>query len=304
MVCPLRFGSKDGLMLGAVTLSLCGCLIHPLPGDLPRVSTAAIVERIRCEAQEGLRSVQQHDQAVKRIVEGTTIAYEFSFTITEDNAAASGKLTFERPNFTGGTLTLDFRPSAALKRANTRTFTVLEDLGKLNAVNCAPEAVTANWVYPITGSIGMAEVVETYIKLQLLAGLGKAKFPADVFSDELEFTTTLRAGVKPTLELNAVAGTLRLTDASKTGTAQRMDKHDLTVAFAYDGPPTAQRLARAQASQAWWTANAGALDSRALRRVVQSETEAPNRALLELARRRNAREDAVRVGKLLGTSVP
>jgi hypothetical protein len=287
-----------------MAIGLAGCSIHPLPGDIPRVSTANIVERIRCEAQEGLRSFQQDDPAIKRIVAGTTIAYEFSFVITEDNKATSGKLIFERPNFTGGTLTLDFKPSATLQRMNTRTFTVLEKFEVLNAADCSPEAVRANWAYPITGATGMAEVVQSYVKLSRLAGLGKATFPQNVFSDQLTFTTTLTAGVKPTLTLNSVAGTFRLTNASITGTADRMDVHDVTIAFAYDGPPSAtgMRIASAKAAQKWWADNESALKSRALRRVVQSESDATNRTLLELTRRRNAREDEVKVGKLLGTT--
>ena len=304
MVYPLRLRSRNGLILAVMAFGLPGCSIHPLPGDIPRISTANIVERIRCEAQEGLRSFPQDDPAIKRIVSGTTVAYDFTFTITEDNKASSGKLIFERPNFTGGSLTLELKPSATLQRMNTRDFIVLEDLGKLNAADCSPEAVRANLIYPITGATGMAEVVQTYIKLSLLAGLGKAKFPADVFSDELKFTTTLSAGANPTLELNSVAGRFRLTEASIMGKAKRLDQHNVTVAFAYEGPPTATGMARAKAAQQWWATNASALDSRALRRVVQSEAEAPNRALLELARRQNAREDAVKVGKLLGTTVP
>jgi hypothetical protein len=301
MVYPLRLYSRDSFLLVAMAFGLAGCSIHPLPGDIPRVSTANIVQRIRCEAQEGLRSFRLDDPAVKRIVSGTTVAYEFSFVITENNAAASGQLTFEKPNFSGGSITLDFKPSAVLQRVNTRTFTVLEKLEVINAADCSPEAVSANWAYPITGATGMAEVVQTYVKLSLLAGLGNGK---NVFSDELTFTTIFTAGVKPTLRLNSVAGTFRLTNASITGTADRTDEHNVTVAFGYDGPPTATGVARAIATQQWWADNIEALDSRALRRVVQSESEATNRVLLELGRRRGAREDAVKVGKLLGTTVP
>ena len=41
------------LIGAALAAGLAGCSMHPLPDDVSRVSTVDIVERIRCEAQEG-----------------------------------------------------------------------------------------------------------------------------------------------------------------------------------------------------------------------------------------------------------
>ena len=307
MVYPSHSQWTDGVVRIAMAVGLSACSIHPLPGDIPRVSTADIVQRIRCEAQEGLRSFPSDDPRVKQIIRGTNIGYEFSFVITEDKVGPSGQVKFDRPDSTGGSFVLDVRPSAELKRMNTRGFILLEDLTKVNSMNCSPEAARANWVYPITGETGMAEVIQTYIRLQMLAGLSPADttFPnilPTVFSDALVFTTNWSAGTAATLQLNTVAGSFRLEKASLTGTASRNDTHNVTVALAYDGPPTGGgvRMMSAKARNAW-TQNADILDSRALRRVAQSDAEAPNRIVIELARRRKVREDFAKVEKLLGT---
>src|SRR5262245_3139182 len=114
----------------AILVALPACSIHLLPGDIPKVPTSAIVERIRCEVQEGLKSYFSEAPEIRRHVEqlikGTTIGYEFAFKITETNDAAQGKLIFTESHFTGSTFTLELNPSASLKRENTRTFLVLE----------------------------------------------------------------------------------------------------------------------------------------------------------------------------------
>jgi len=52
-----------------------------------------------------------------------------------------------------------------------------------------------------------------------------------VFSDTLTFTTKLNAGVKPSVEVAAVAGNFKLTKASIDGTVERLDVHQVSVAI-------------------------------------------------------------------------
>jgi len=293
----------------AIVATLPACAIHPLPGDIPQVPTSDIVARIRCEAQEGLRSFLSEDPAtrehVKHLIKGTTIGYEFSFTITEQNDAPNGQVTFTEKTLTDGTFTLDLKPSATLKRKNTRAFLALEELTRVGNANCS-QAAQANWVYPITGATGMAEVVRSYIRLQLLASLRQdpvPKFSPAVFSDALDYTTRLTVGVNPTLELKAGVGSLRLTNASISGTADREDQHLVTVALAFDEKaaglnPTARM---ASLERQAWANNTFALDSRALRRLVQKDAGVQNSVLIELARRRKVREDERVVERVLGT---
>src|SRR5262249_50863454 len=153
-----------------------------------------------------------------------TIGYRFNFEITEDNAAANGHLTFTETRFSGGTVELDLQPSATLKRMNTRAFYATETLSKLDGADCSPEATQTRWAYPITGATGMAEVVRSYIQLQLLTGLKGLSEPVvdptlpptlhkNVFSDHLTYTTHITAGAAPTLQLNAGVGSFTLTNA-------------------------------------------------------------------------------------------
>jgi hypothetical protein len=291
---------------------LPGCSIYPLPGDIPRVPTSDIVERIRCEVQEGLRSFSSEDPATRKRVEhlirGTKIGYEFTFTIAENNDAANGQLTFTEKRLTGGTFTLDLIPSATLERKNTRAFHAIEALKRVGDVDCSPEATQANWAYPITGATGMAEVVRSYIRLQLLSAQGPIlqTFDKAVFSDELTYRTHLTAGVNPTLELTAGVGSLRLTHASISGTASRVDVHVVTVALSFDEGAANQNATMRTASveRNALADNVSALDSRALRRLAQKDAGVQNRVLIELARRRKVREDERVVERVLGTPLP
>ncbi len=64
-----------------VATGLVACSMHPLPYDVSRVSTYDIVEKLRCEAKEGLRGVPYGHPILKH----TVIGYDFTFDITEDN---------------------------------------------------------------------------------------------------------------------------------------------------------------------------------------------------------------------------
>jgi hypothetical protein len=300
----------------AILAALPACSIHPLPGDIPQVPTSAIVERIRCEVQEGLRSYWSEQPEIRRHVEqlikGTTIGYEFVFKISESNEAAQGKLVFTENRFSDSTFTLELNPSATLQRDNTRAFLVVEDLAKVRAADCSPEATSANWAYPITGATGMAEVIRSYIRLQLLSGLAKDPVGTGkidqfvdqaVFSDALTYTTNLTAGVTPELKLGTGAGSFRLTEASIIGTASRNDTHQVTVALSFDTPKTGANATLLRQRQLWLE-NESLFDSRALRRVAQLDSGVRNRVLIELFRRRKVREDARVASRVLGTPVP
>src|SRR5215813_12438385 len=111
---PLRLSRAAGGCVVLFLLPLLGCSIHPLPGDIPRVATIDIVERIRCEAKAGLISVLREDPRTQkldaRILEGTKIGYDFHFDITETNndgtQATPGSLTLERLRTNGDKFSL------------------------------------------------------------------------------------------------------------------------------------------------------------------------------------------------------
>ncbi len=103
---------------------------------------------------------------------------------------------------------------------------------------CAEPPRQPNLMYPITGSIGLAEVVKTYVKLRNDMRLEKAPGVIDItggttgFSDVLTYTTTIKAGITPTVELKSAVGEFRLKNASITGSADRVDLHKITIAIA------------------------------------------------------------------------
>ena len=83
-----------------------------------------------------------------------------------------------------------------------------------------------NWVHPITGSIGLAEVVHTYTRL-----VGNNEKVGE-FSDELEYTIKVFGSASPSVSLNNLEPKkLRLASASARLSANRTDIHRVKVAF-------------------------------------------------------------------------
>jgi len=96
-----------------------------------------------------------------------------------------------------------------------------------------PRPSSKQWIYPITGNIGLNEVVDTFIELiNLKAGTTN-------MSEELEFTTKLLGGIKPEVALSKlVPNQLRLISAELDAQADRTDVHKVTVTLIFRaGPP-------------------------------------------------------------------
>jgi hypothetical protein len=304
-----------------VVSSLTGCAIHPLPDDLSltRASTFDIVERVRCEAQEGLLSFPQNDPHFRKIVADSNIGYDFDFDMTEKNNADEGQLTASRKGHQGGSLTLAGTGTAELTRANKRVFRILEDLKEVASADCSP-ARRANWVYPITGATGIGEVVRTYIRIEMLSDLktGAKHDPGItkniVFADSLTFTTHFSAGITPTLELSTGVGSLKISHASVSASADRNDIHSLIVALARDHPDMdvdnvegmksknkafrKESLARAERKELIETDVLR--DERQVRALVQKNSGARNRILIELQRLRDLQDDEKEAPRILG----
>jgi hypothetical protein len=307
--------------VATVACALTGCSIHPLPDDLSltKASTFDIVERVRCEVQEGLLSFPQNDRHFRKIVADSNIGYDFTFHMVEMNNADEGKLTAKRVGHGGGSLTLDATGTADLTRDNKRVFRIIEDLKDVASADCSP-ARRANWVYPITGATGMGEVVRTYIKLEMLSDLKTGATDAPtitsniVFADSLTFTTHFNVGIAPTLVLSAGVASLKVTNASVKASADRMDTHSLIVALARDHPDLdvddvgtmrgrgkafqREKLARVERKELIETDVLR--DERQVRALVQKNSGARNRILIELQRLRDLQDDAREAPRILG----
>ncbi len=219
-----------------------GCAIHPLPEDISRKSTFEIVRAIRCEAKQAVLDINdvRYDQAV--------IGYAFTFDITEhDDATADA--TFKRPFFSGGAFDLSISAAGSkLTREAKRTFTVSDTFAELKKAKCDAESLRIAGKFPITGSIGLKEVIQTFVKIEELTGLNStsdsftpAAANTTAFSDDLKFKTELMTGgIKPQLTLNEVPGVFRLTQISANLSADRTDEHNVILALALPNLPAKQ----------------------------------------------------------------
>ena len=301
---------------GALVVGLSACSVHPIPDDVTRVSTADIVKSIRCEVLAGLESFAPNEMAkAAPIVRATTIGYDFTFNITEDNnanGAGDGPfLTFAN----GGKVKLDLTGGATLQRNNIRKFTIIEPLLDLakddNRARCSDRTTRANWTYPIAGKIGMDEVVRTYLKLEMLSELdvttGGAPFTSTnvVFADDLEFTTKFGAGSTTTLVLDAVVGRLKVTNASINVGASRNDVHKVVVAMTRKTIPVDERrrvrngIDPKQDRLALLLSD-NVRDPRAQARLIEIDEEARTRVAMELYRRRSLNDVDNEPARVLG----
>jgi hypothetical protein len=297
---------------------LFGCSVHPLPEDVSRKGTYEIVEAIRCEAR---RAVIEYAQGPE--FKGAVIGYAFDFDITENNAATAS-VTLQKKFADTALLKLPFEGVGYDKvRKAQRVFTIVDHFETLRDAKCEHVSTGKNLAYPITGSIGLYEVVGTFARLESQTNLSAADatfkgISVPMFSDTLTFTTELKGGsFKPSFTAADVTGKLVLASASMDLSASRKDIHKVTVALSLD--PHVERVV-----------NVGVFGSRArhaarkertvsaLRTVVDrspavsigrpnriSETEiqasddATARVLLELTRRRQIDQDDKAVSQLL-----
>jgi hypothetical protein len=266
-----------------------GCAIHPLPQDFAGDRTTRIVQKIRCEARDSVMAKtiaylkiddkkfpKAHALGVSydnglpiRLKDFTKIepgigstllyfsnagiVYNFSFDIAETNdlqfEANAGNL------ISGGTFGLGGGLGATRVRGNIRSFTVTDSFGTLveeiNPSYCNFEAPGPNFIYPIVGRIGLAEMVNTFVDLTLFHGLtekadgGKPKIPLlhrgpPTMADTLTFTTTLSASATPKIELAPLTNRFRLVDASLTSANTRADKHQVIVGLGLPNAPVSE----------------------------------------------------------------
>ena len=322
---PLRFHC---CIVSALALPLAGCSIYPLPENhplnFPRASTFDIVERVRCEAKAGLDRFKnsKSKEHVAKIIAATSIGYDFEFTMIENNNLTEGGLTFFRKSTSPapkGGLEVGLTGSATRERKNVRAFRIIEDLADVAKAECSPRRPGANLAYPISGSLQVDEVVRTYIRLERMSDLddpeeqdpeaafikASEKKTGGVFSEHLEFKTTLTAGATPTLKLSAVTGSFRLTNATVQGEVKRDDVHSLIIVFAqapnFKDENEKVRGARAARKKLIGKDKKVVRGARAEAALAQASSEhARNRVALELVRLRNLLDDEQEGARFLG----
>lgn len=165
------------------------------------------------------------------VFDNTTMAMQFMFEITEDNGnAVEGSVAWP---LSIGTLTLGYNAGDTRKRLSRRTVkagTTLKEVFDLK--DCGPRDLVASRRakrYPITGNIGMADLVWQYLLLN-----DKSKLSAkEGFNDKLQFTTTIKGGINPVVNLSTASKIGIKADVDASG--ERKDFHEVIVDIAPAG---------------------------------------------------------------------
>ncbi|MGD9659153.1 MAG: hypothetical protein AB7U61_16215 [Methylocystis sp.] len=180
----------------------------------------------------------------------TGIAYNFKLNMLENNNFSAG-VGFADPFVRGpttGTVTMGLGGALNRQRGNTRTFTVTDTIGRLISKIpdnfCENKVVGPNYLYPITGEIGMKELLKTFVYLSIFGGLmgtekDLSKPPTMV--DALDFQTVIIGQVNPTqVVFSPIRNTFALVNANINGEVRRTDIHQVTVGLALDSAATTQ----------------------------------------------------------------
>lgn len=177
------------------------------------------------------------------------IAYEWSFEITETNHADAG-VGFRLPTLNpAGTFDLTAGGNGNLTRQAKRTFKNQDKFKDLltakrwafcndtvrsiehipNTPRDRPpfEPLPERGLYPITGTIGLARAVTSFLKIAVQEGA------LDTFTDELTFTTTFDGRVGGAVTLAPVPKEFRLVSATANLAGSRTDIHKVKISMAF-----------------------------------------------------------------------
>lgn len=177
------------------------------------------------------------------------IAYEWSFDITETNHADAG-VGFRLPTLNPvGAFDLTAGGNANATRQAKRTFKNQDKFSTLltqdwwNFCNDVDRSIEhfpntpadrppfqpqpVRPVYPITGTIGLARAVTSFLKIAVQDGA------LDTFTDELTFTTTFDGKVGGAITLAPVPKEFRLVNATTNLAGSRLDIHKVKVSMAF-----------------------------------------------------------------------
>jgi hypothetical protein len=179
-------------------------------------------------------------RATAKLFYDTGIAYTFDFTITEDNDLTADLGFLKQRPFSKVSLAIN--AGARRKRANERIFTVTDTfsglLTKLTEKHCVGQIVGPNYIYPISGRIGVDKLVNDFIYLALFENLtAKDAKPGDLSGpptmvDNLAFTTAITASVNPSIVFTPITPAFQLASASINALADRIDVHKVTMGLA------------------------------------------------------------------------
>ena len=262
------------ILLAFLVPFISACSINPLPEDTTGSDTNRIVQKIRCETKDALKGIvydvitdprfagpgnyevakeilrddrilsnkkyyKKLDKMSRTALEkydGAAIAYDFTFTMTENNDVR-GNLNI-LSNLVRGTDALNLSASSARERksiVNVRISQVFESLFT-KQLGCENFSRVPNYVYPISGEIGMKSILVSFLNLNESSELtSRISDPTSIFAHTLSFTTTLAGSVNPEIVIAPLGKAPSIANAGIFAEAKRSDLH--TVIIAISLPP-------------------------------------------------------------------
>ena len=271
----IRQGARAArCLVPTIAIVLAGCSIHPLQQEVTGVRTPDLVNFIRCETRLAIQDkaidLLEHEPTINPPVIATLkelrgqrwrsdvragmtpqeariydkyietgIAFDFSFDITEGDGV--GGIADPIKLITNGSAGIGLAASGDFKRQNLRHFIVSDTARNLlenRDLRCTSDYRGSNYIYPISGSIGMKELISTFFDLNEIRPLTEVDKATTVFADTLTFTTTFVGSVSPHVIVAPVGSGLGLAPpgASITGGASRIDKHSVIIGLSLDKP--------------------------------------------------------------------
>lgn len=179
-------------------------------------------------------------------------------------------------SFSRGLFTLDFAAGNKRKRQNKRVFTIADSfddlLLRLGDERCASYAnLEENWAYPITGRVGLDEVVATFLAITYEVNLGFKEDKERQFVETLTFRTEFYGSVEPKITLTPISDEFGLRNKSGQLRADRIDEHEVAVSIVLPDEAEAKLASRPKprvaARRAEPTAGAAATKERALQNL-------------------------------------
>lgn len=241
---------KFSIGILAISFSLSGCSIHPDTQDFSRDMTADIVFHVQCEAQKAINTALEYErldyaltylkktnprafgpvdsykdfrEAFKTHLLNTGLTQNFIFTLTEnDDLTSEGAVKIP---ISTGSFTLGWDAGAEKQRKTTQTIEFNNSFKELQSLNCTMDDRRKNFIYPITGDIGLQDTFNNFIRI----AARQVGTDLSAFSDAVEFKTLLNGKISPSINLVPSAG--RLITASADLNLKRTDQHEVTLTF-------------------------------------------------------------------------
>ncbi len=262
------------------TIFLASCRTIPLPQQVTKFDTYQIVQRARCEVRDAIRkqAAQYVEITLGRpefydgIIDGSitldilrdkfpnpeslkvlnryansAVAYEFTFNMTVIDKLG-GSIDFLRM-FSQGPFSFGLSASRARTNSNNRNFQISDTFIKLSTTLdnrvCGDVSGTGRNSYPITGRLGLDDIVNVFLGLNQYGNLtGEDNLPT--ISDTISFSTTVATGTEPDKKFENNSSGLNVAGVNLEITGSRTDVHNLVIAFTL--PPSALSFANPAAA--------------------------------------------------------